>query len=150
MKIRPGVVGLALLGLTLATGSAWAEGNSIRGTVKDKGGKPVAGAVIRAERTDAKGPAFTAKTDDKGHYALSHLPLGTYKVVALLNKSPKSAATIKTSAAGWVKVDFDLKDLFAGKNKGQNAMERTEGQDLQRMQETQGFKVNTIPPNVHP
>ena len=88
------------------------------------------------------------KTDAKGQYALNHLALGTYKVVALVDKTPKSAASIKTSAAGWVKVDFDLKDTYAQRSKGQNAIQRAEGQDLRRMQENQGFKVNTIPVNV--
>src|SRR5690349_24514371 len=70
------------LSLCLTTSSVWAEGNSIRGVVTDAKGKPVSGAEIRAERTDAKAPAATATTDAKGQYALSHLAVGTYKVVA--------------------------------------------------------------------
>src|SRR5438477_11640133 len=92
---------IVVCSLMLAT-TVWAEGNSIQGVVVDGKGKPVAGAQIRAERTDSKGPAEVATTDAKGQYALNHLPLGTHKVIASFNKTPGSAATIKTSAAGWV------------------------------------------------
>jgi uncharacterized GH25 family protein len=99
--------------LCLASTSAWAEGNSIRGVVTDVKGKPVAGAEIRAERTDGKGPAAVVTTDAKGQYVLNHLVVGTYKVVALVGKTPQSAASVKTSSAGWVKVDFALKSSGA-------------------------------------
>src|SRR5438876_525168 len=59
--------------LCLAATSVRAEGDSIRGVVIDAKGKPVAGAEIRAERTDSKGPAAVATTDVKGQYALNHL-----------------------------------------------------------------------------
>ena len=137
-----------VFGLLATVPPAWAEGNSIRGVVTDVKGRAVAGAQIRAERTDGKAPAAVVTTDAKGQYVLNYLAVGTYKVVAIVNKSPKSAASVKTSSAGWVKVDFALKDAFATQRKDQSATERIQGQDIRRMQETQGFGVSTVPVNV--
>ena len=135
-------VGFSLL---ITTASAWAEGNSIRGVVTDPKGKPVAGVEIRADRTDAKGPAAVAVSDAKGQYSLSHLAVGTYKVTASVRKTPRSSANVKTSSAGWVKLDFPLKNVFAVQSGDQSATERTQGQDMRTMQQTQGFGVSTVP-----
>ena len=130
---------ILICSLALAT-TVWAEGNSIRGVVVDGKNKPVAGAEIRAERTDSKGPGEVATTDAKGLYVLNHLPLGTYKVIASVNKTPGSAATIKTSAAGWVRVDFAMKDVFGRQqHRDQSATERIQGQDMRRMIQDQGL-----------
>jgi hypothetical protein len=126
--------------LILTTTFAWAEGNSIRGVVTDRQGKRVQGVEIRAERTDAKGPAVMATTDAHGQYALNHLPVGTYKLVASYHKTPGSAATIKTSEKGWVRVDFAMKDMFGGKiHRDQSATDRIEGQDMRQMMRDQAF-----------
>jgi hypothetical protein len=126
--------------LLLATASARADGNSIRGVVTDGKGKPVAGAEIRAERTDAKGPPLVAITDAKGQYVLNRLSVGTYKVTALVYKTPRSAAIVNTSRSGWIKVDFALKDSFGSpQHRDQSAMDRFQGQDLRRMQQDQAF-----------
>jgi Carboxypeptidase regulatory-like domain len=132
--------------LLLAATSAWAEGNSIRGVVTDVKGKPVAGAEIRAERTDAKGPPAVAITDAKGQYMLNHLAVGTYKVIASVSKTPRSAASVKTSSAGWAEVDFALKDSFARpQRRDQSATDRVQGQDLRRMQQDQAFSGGFTP-----
>lgn len=126
--------------LLLVTTSLWAEGNSIRGIVTDAKGKPVAGVEVRAERTDAKGPSIVASTDAKGSYVLNHLAVGTYKVIALVYKTPRSAASVQTSSAGWVKVDFALKDSFGRpQRRDPSATNRVQGQDLRRMQQDQAF-----------
>jgi hypothetical protein len=126
--------------LLLATTSLWAEGNSIRGVVTDAKGNPVGGAQVRAERTDAKAAPAVARTDAKGQYVLTHLAVGTYKVVASVYKTPRSAASVNTSSAGWVKLDFALKDSFARpQSRDQSATDRVQGQDLRRMQQDQPF-----------
>ena len=119
--------------LFFAASSAFAEGNSIRGLVVDAGGKPIAGAEVRADRTDRKGKSEVATTNEKGQYAINHLDTGKYKVVALVQRTPKSTAIINTSAAGWVKVDFAIRDVFQGRvRRDQSATERVQGQDLHR------------------
>ena len=131
---------LVLCSLLCTATSAWAEGNSIRGIVTDAKGNPVAGAQIRAERTDAKGKTVVAVSDAKGRYELNHLDVGTYKVVALINKTPGSAATVKTNSTGWVKLDFSLKGAIAAQHHiDQSLTDRIQGQDLRRMQQDQAF-----------
>ena len=138
MKTLPVI--LIASSLLSVPGLVWAEGNSIRGIVTDAKGKPVAGAEIRADRTDSKGPAAVATTDAKGQYVLNHLAVGTYKVVASFHKTPQSAASVKTSTAGWVKVDFALKSSFAAaQGHDSAATDRVQGQDIRQMQMNQGF-----------
>ena len=131
---------IVLSSLLFAVSSALAEGNSIRGVVTDAKGQPIPGVEIRAERTDGKAPPAMIRTDAKGQYALNHLALGTYKVIASVAKTPRSAASIRTSEAGWVKVDFALKDSFARpQRRDQSATDRVQGQDLRRMMQDQAF-----------
>jgi hypothetical protein len=131
---------IVMCGLLLVTTSLWAEGNSIRGVVVDAKGRPVAGAEIRAERTDAKGPLVLASTDAKGKYVLNPLATGTYKVIASVYRTPRSAARVRTSGTGWVEVDFTLKDSFGKPQRvEQSAIDRIQGQDLRRMQQDQPF-----------
>ena len=138
-------VSFVALALCIATASVWAEGNSIRGVVTDVKGKPVAGAEIRAERTDGKSPGAVATSDAKGQYTLNHLAVGTYKVLASVGKAPQSAASIKTSSTGWVKVDFLLKSSFAGAQRHNSAAtDRLQGQDLRRLQQD-GFGTSGAP-----
>ena len=107
MFTRSTVIALMLLGLgSIAT--ARADGLAIRGTVKGSDGKALAGAEVRAQRIDTKAPAMVATTDAKGQYAFKGLALGAYKVTAVVNKVPKSEASIRTTQKGWSLVDFDL------------------------------------------
>jgi hypothetical protein len=107
MSIRCAV--MAVLALTLASiSSARAEGLAIRGIIKGTDGKPLAGAEVRAQRLDGRGSAVIATTDAKGEYSFRGLALAPYKVTAVVNRVPKSVASIKTRAASWVRVDFDL------------------------------------------
>ena len=129
---------LIALGVSVFVASARAEGNSIRGTVSDARGKPVAGAEIRAESIDGKAPAAVAITNAKGEYVLNHLSTGSYKVVASVYKTPRSIARVTTSRAGWVKVDFPLRDSFARPlHRDQSQIDRIQGQDLRRMMQDQ-------------
>jgi carboxypeptidase family protein len=169
MAIRSFNIALVLFALFIMAGSAWAAGGEIRGTVKDAGGKIVTQAQIKIERVDAKGQPMVTKTDAKGQYGFRGLGVGTYKLTALVNNVPKSAASIKTRDDGWVKVDFDLKDsATAGKKgkkhyvwvkgeagthiggrwvevedgaaePGQSKVDKVQGQDIRTMQQNQGF-----------
>lgn len=169
MHTRARIIGLALVALMGMTVAAWAEGNAIKGTVKDADGKVVAGADIRIERIDGKAPVAVTKTDAKGQYGFKGLAVGKYKLTALVNNVPKSAASILTRNDGWVRVDFDLKTAAAGKKgkkhyvwvkgnepgshiggrwvevedgatePGQNKVDNVQGQDLRTMQQNQAF-----------
>ena len=63
----------------------------------------------RVERVDAKAKPILATTDPKGVYVLSGLPQGTYQVTAVVDGTPRSRVKVRTSNAGWTKVDFDLR-----------------------------------------
>src|SRR4051794_24129121 len=107
---------VAILSLGLASiASAHAEGLAIRGTVKGTDGRVSAGTEVRAERFDQKGPVVTTKTDSKGEYNFKGLELGAYKVTAIINKTPKSVASVRTRATAPVRVDFDLKAAAGNK-----------------------------------
>ena len=102
------LVALVSLGLAAFGQSVHAEGNAIKGFVKGPDGKVLAGAEVRAERIDAKGPAVVTTTNNKGEYNFKGLNPGAYKVVAVINKVPKSQTSIRTRTTESVRVDFDL------------------------------------------
>lgn len=108
MSIRFAVTALVLVGLSIAAGNVRAAGLGIKGTVLGPDGKPLAGAEVRAQRTDGKSSVIVAKTDAKGQYSLSGLELAIYRVTTVVNKVPKSVASIHTRNAAWVRVDFNL------------------------------------------
>src|SRR5207237_1942898 len=107
MSTRCAVIALLCLGLD-SIASARAEGLAIKGQVKGTDGKPLAGAEVRAKRLDGKGSSVVATTDAKGEYSFRTLDLAAYQVTAVVNKVPKSVASIKTRPTAWVRVDFDL------------------------------------------
>ena len=107
MSTRSTVIALLLLGLgSIAT--VRADALAIRGSIKGTDGKALAGAEVRVQRIDAKGPAVVAKTNAKGEYSFTGLAQGAYKVTAVVNKVAKSEASIRTTQKGWSRVDFDL------------------------------------------
>jgi len=113
MFIRSTVIALALLGLGVTAQNAHAGGLGIRGSVIGADGKALAGAEVRAQRLDVKGPVIAVTTNAKGEYSFKGLSEGAYKVIAVINKVPKSVASVRTRPAGWVRVDFDLRATAA-------------------------------------
>jgi tetratricopeptide (TPR) repeat protein len=68
----------------LVTSSAWAQVTTLEGDVKDEKGQPVPKAVVKLERTDIKGH-YQVKSDKKGHWFYTGLPLGTYNITCEIN-----------------------------------------------------------------
>ena len=108
MSTRATLIALITLSLAFLSQTVHADGLAIRGTVKGTDGKLLAGAEVRAQRLDGKGPVTVATTNAKGEFSFTKLTLGAYKVTAVVNKVPKSVTSINTRAEGWVRVDFDL------------------------------------------
>src|SRR4029077_5816801 len=102
MRTLPNV--LVSLVAVLFCSSASADNKSIQGTVIGTNGKPLPGAEVRVDRTDAKSAAALAKTDAKGHYVVKALPAGVYSVIAFVNGVPRSRAAVKTQTTGWAEV----------------------------------------------
>jgi len=86
-----------------------ADNKSIQGMLIAADGTGFGGAEIRAERVDAKAAPAITRTDGAGRYVFTGLPVGTYKVTAYLGGSPMSRVKVRTSARGWVRVNFDLR-----------------------------------------
>src|SRR5437763_8280590 len=68
----------------LVTSSAWAQVTTLEGDVKDEHSQPVPKAVVKLERTDIKGH-YQVKSDKKGHWFYTGLPLGTYNITCEVN-----------------------------------------------------------------
>jgi tetratricopeptide (TPR) repeat protein len=68
----------------LVTSSVWAQVTTLEGDVKDEHGQPVPKAVVKLERTDIKGH-YQVKSDKKGHWFYTGLPLGTYNITCEIN-----------------------------------------------------------------
>ena len=76
-RLKTAVMSAAALLLFVCAASAQVA--SLEGDVKDQNGQPLKGALVKIDRQDIKGH-YQVKTDKKGHYFHTGLPLGTYKV----------------------------------------------------------------------
>ena len=70
---------LAATGLALFTFTAMAQTGTIEGDVTGPDGKPLAGAMVKIDRTDIKSH-YQVKTNKKGHYLYAGLSYGTYNI----------------------------------------------------------------------
>jgi tetratricopeptide (TPR) repeat protein len=86
----------------------FAQTGTIEGDVKGEDGKPLAGAVVKIDRTDIK-QSFKTKTDKKGHYIYTGLGLpGVFNVTIESNgKDVSSTKDIHPSPSA--EINFDLK-----------------------------------------
>ena len=101
-------VGSVLLAFGLMAASAPAQNSSIRGAVKGMDGKPLGGAQVKVERTDAKVRAVNLNSDANGNYIANGLPVGTFKVTASGKTNAKEIGGITTKSGGSVTVDLNL------------------------------------------
>ena len=92
----------------LVAASASAQNCSIRGSVKNMDGKPLVGAQVKIERTDAKARAVNINSDAKGNYVANGLPVGTFKVTAYSKTNAKEIGGITTKGGSAVTVDLNL------------------------------------------
>jgi tetratricopeptide (TPR) repeat protein len=106
---------LAGVGLLCAS-AAFAQVTTMEGNVKDENGQPLKGAVIKLERTDIKGH-YQVKSDKKGHWFYTGLPLGTYNIACEVDgKVVDTVNNVKSKYGDPTDVDFD-----AGRGKQQQA-----------------------------
>ena len=100
--------GSILLVFGLMVASASAQNGSIQGSVKNMDGKPLVGAQVKIERTDAKARAININADAKGNYVATGLPVGTFKVTAYSKTNGKEIGGITTKSGSPVTVDINL------------------------------------------
>src|SRR5208282_3797355 len=79
MPTRLKTAAMSAAALLLFACTASAQVASLEGDVKDQTGQPLKGALVKIDRLDIKGH-YQVKTDKKGHYFHTGLPLGSYKV----------------------------------------------------------------------
>ena len=79
MPTRLKTAALSAAALLLCTCAAFGQVASLEGDIKDQNGQPLKGALVKIDRQDIKGH-YQVKSDKKGHYFHTGLPLGTYKV----------------------------------------------------------------------
>jgi hypothetical protein len=101
-------IGSILLVFGLMVASASAQNGSIRGSVKNMDGKPLAGAQVKIERTDTKARAINTNADAKGNYVANGLPVGTFKVTAYSKTNAKEIGGITTKSGSTATVDVNL------------------------------------------
>ncbi len=98
------------------TTAVFAQISTMEGDVKDESGQPLKGAVIKLTRTDVKGN-YTVKSDKKGHWFYTGLPLGTYDIACEVDgKVVDSIRGVRSKYGESTTVNFD-----AGKAKSESA-----------------------------
>jgi len=100
----------------LVTAPIWAQVTTMEGSVKDENGQPVAKALIKLDRTDIKGH-YEVKSDKKGHWFYTGLPLGTFNLSCEINGQVVDKVEGVKSKYG----DSTVVDFNAAKAKQQQA-----------------------------
>jgi tetratricopeptide (TPR) repeat protein len=120
MKLRR--LAMTIAGLVIFAASALAQVTTLEGTVIGMDGKPLVGAIVKIHRTDVKWDA-QLKTDKRGHYIHTGVPLGTFEVTVLVDgKEVDRVNGVKsTMGTDHPPTDFDLRKSSAA-NSGKQAM----------------------------
>lgn len=106
-------------GLMVLAFTSLAQVTSIQGDVKGADGQPLAKAQIIIERTDIKGH-YPVKTDKKGHYIYTGLPIGTYNISLMVDgKEADSVKGVRTHPGDPIQEDFNLKESKADQSSKQ-------------------------------
>ena len=115
MYIRFGIGCVAVVVLFTSGSVLAGDTKSIEGKLRDTDGVLLVAGKITAERIDAKAKPVITKTDDHGQYVFRGLPVGTYSVTAYVDDIPRARAKVQTSGKGWSKLDFNLREIEAGR-----------------------------------
>jgi len=86
--LRPLLITLG--GFLLCSGQLFATSATIEGIVSDQNYKPMSGAQIRVEGREGSGLNTLTRTDDRGHYSVSGLSDGTFRVSLIIGGQVKA------------------------------------------------------------
>ncbi len=132
MPMRLKTAALSAAALLIFASAAFAQVSSIEGDVKSEDGTPYKGALVKIERKDIKGH-YQVKSDKKGHYFHTGLPLGTYKLVLEVEgKDVDMVDNVRTKLGDSTVIDFDLRK---NKEKQQSLAKAAESGTLSKEQE---------------
>jgi tetratricopeptide (TPR) repeat protein len=106
--------GLAAPALLLISAAlAFAQVTTIEGDVKGPDGQLYKGAVIKLVRTDIKG-TYQVKSDKKGHWFYTGLPLGTYNITCEIDgKAVDNVNGVHSKYGESTTIDFDASKAAA-------------------------------------
>jgi tetratricopeptide (TPR) repeat protein len=108
-RLKPFV--LCAAGVLFVATAAHAQVSSLEGDVKGDDGAPLKGALVKIDRKDIRGH-YQVKSDKKGHYFHTGLPLGTYKLTLEVDgKDVDSMDNVKTKLGDSTVIDFNLKQV---------------------------------------
>jgi tetratricopeptide (TPR) repeat protein len=99
--------------LLISASLAFAQVTTIEGDVKGPDGQLYKGAVIKLVRTDIKGN-YQVKSDKKGHWFYTGLPLGTYNISCEIDgKVVDSVNGVHSKYGDTTTIDFDASKAAA-------------------------------------
>jgi hypothetical protein len=105
---------IVLIGVVLFVAGASAGNSVLQGVVRDVRGRPIQGADIRVEATNAGKLLTTVKTNGNGRYILQGLAAGNYRVTLVGNGAVKASINNATLvSAESTHLHFDLKQTRA-------------------------------------
>jgi hypothetical protein len=105
---------IVLIGVVLFVAGASAGNSVLQVVVRDVRGRPIQGADIRVEATNAGKLLTTVKTNGHGRYILQGLAAGNYRVTLVVNGAVKASinnATLVSDES--THLNFDLKQTRA-------------------------------------
>jgi len=117
----------AAAGVLVLAFTSLAQVTALEGNVTGTDGQPLKDAQIQITRTDIKGN-YKVKTDKKGHYIYTGLPIGTYNISLVVDgKEVDHVNGVRTSPGDPHREDFNMKaasmDKAAKQAEMQKAME---------------------------
>lgn len=119
----------------LCVSAAFAQVTTLEGHVKGADGQPLKGAEIDLVRTDIKGH-YHVKSDKKGHWFYTGLPLGTYDITCMVDgKAVDNVKGVKTKYGDSTVIDFDagrMQRQQAAMQQGQLTEEQTKGMSAEQ------------------
>lgn len=114
MKLRS--LAMTVAGLVIFAASSLAQITTLEGNVIGTDGKPVVGAIIKIHRTDVKWDA-TTKSDKRGHYIHTGVPLGTFELTCVIDgKDADKINNVKSTMGDHPPTDFDLRKAGGSPN----------------------------------
>jgi tetratricopeptide (TPR) repeat protein len=132
MPTRLKTAALSTAALLIFASAALAQVSSLEGDVKGEDGAPLKGALVKIERKDIKGN-YKVKTDKKGHYFHTGLPLGNYKLIVEVDgKDVDLVDNVRTKLGDSTVIDFDLQK---NKQKQQSLAKAADSGTLTKEQE---------------
>jgi tetratricopeptide (TPR) repeat protein len=149
MKKHCAILLFVLLALAVCVPPVFAQASgTVKGTVKDVEGKPVAGAVVEFSNLD-NGQKYNLKTNNKGEYFSLGLTPGKYKVTLYKTTDDQKAGKELYHVSGFPvqldenNLDIDLKKEQENQAKGQG-LTPEQAKQIQEQQAKAQKETNTV------